>query len=185
MALIANLKAGKLIALQNILFKTNEKKLQVSKDFLETVAQNYINKQMKTVNNCIETVYTTKSPKVFFNDYDLAVSTLDELVVMEEYYDFKFPGPSDYKKRFVEKTSENIECMIGRLWRSVQNSITPESEEDKINKYNHIFEKLLSYRNKMSQENIETINQLHISVFGTDINGNKIADEEQDTAAQI
>ncbi len=179
MGLIANIKTNKLVALQNILFKTNEKKLQVSKEFLETVTQNYINKQMKTVNTCIESVYATKIPKVFFSDYDLAVSTLDELIVMEEYYEFKFPGPSDYKKRFIEKTGDNIDCMIGRLWKSVQHSAS--SEEELSEKYKSAIEKLLVYRDRMTEQNMATINQLHISVFGYDIYGNKPEEEKTDT----
>jgi hypothetical protein len=134
---------------------------------------------MKTVNTCIESVYATKIPKVFFSDYDLAVSTLDELIVMEEYYEFKFPGPSDYKKRFIEKTGDNIDCMIGRLWKSVQHSAS--SEEELSEKYKSAIEKLLVYRDRMTEQNMATINQLHISVFGYDIYGNKPEEEKTDT----
>ena len=137
---------------------------------------------MKIVNDCIESVYSTKTPKVFFSNYDIAVSTLDELIVLEEFYDFKYPNPSDYKKRFEEKKSDNIDCMIGRLWRLTQHSNSPDDgNSDGNEKFKNAVNRLLVYKDNMTEQNISTINELHISIFGCGIDGNSKPDDKSNS----
>lgn len=109
---------AKQVELQNIIFGTNEKKLMVSNEFLDEMTKVYISKRMKSINNAMSSVSTTKSPRTFFGCLDSIHDSLKELIALEKYYSFKKPVPTEFKKNLEAKKDKYVLAMINRAWKN-------------------------------------------------------------------
>ncbi len=184
MALNRVIGKKKLIELQNFIFKTNEKKLQVSLDFLDRMVSNYVYKKIRIVNQNVERIFKTTSPSAFFQSYNLACEYLSELVKMQEYFIFKYPTPEEYRKVLISRKSEFIDILIVRSWRKLQNNNTIEKStfESDEERNRHFFNGFMIYANEMSKSNIKKLNELHKLKFKTEIAGSAsdVTTENQD-----
>ncbi len=184
MALNRVIGKKKLIELQNLIFKTNEKKLQVSLDFLDKMVSNYVYKRIRLANQNVERIFKTTSPKIFFQSYNLACEYVSELVQMQEYFVFKYPTPEEYRKILISRKSEFVDILIVRSWRKLQNNNTvekdpSESDEERNKKF---FNEFMNYAHEMSKGNIKKLNELHKLKFKADITDseNDVTDDNED-----
>ena len=156
----------KQIELQNIIFGTEEKKLMVSPEFLDNMSKSYVSKRMKKVNKMVETVAMTKSPRRFFKAYDSIMTNLDELINIEKLYSFKKPVPTEFKKKVEEKKDHYIECMIKRVWKSVnqKSGINPgEKKDPQI--FGPVLAEMLEYRERYNDVMLDLIDSFYNSVY--------------------
>ena len=156
----------KQIELQNIIFGTEEKKLMVSPEFLDNMSKAYVSKRMKKINKMVETLAMTKSPRRFFKAYDTIMTNLDELINIEKLYTFKKPVPSAFKEKVEEKKEHYIECMIKRVWKSVnqKSGINPgEKKDPQI--FGPVLAEILEYRDKYNDVMLELIDSFYESVY--------------------
>lgn len=159
----------KQIELQNIIFGTAEKKLMVSPEFLDEMTKHYITKRMKTVNQSMEIIATTKIVKNFFTSYENIISSLDELIIIEKYHEFKKPVPSVFKKSLEEKEERYIQALINRVWKDANQKAKydPKTEEKRDpEKFAWVLNDFLEYRDKYSQAVFELVNNFYTSVYG-------------------
>lgn len=157
----------KQIELQNIIFGTEEKKLMVSSDFLDSMSKAYVTRRMKAVNKMVEVIAMTKSPRRLFKSYDSAMENLDELINIEKLYAFKKPIPSQFKKSLEEKKDHYIECMIKRVWKAInQKSGISAGEKKDPAVFGPVLSEILEYRDRYNNVMIELIDQFYESVYG-------------------
>lgn len=163
-----NANKQKQVELQNIIFGTNEKKLMVSNEFLDEMTKVYISKRMKSINNATTNISTTKSPKVFFGCYDSIQSSLEELIVLEKYYTFKKPIPSEFKKNLEAKKDKYILAMLNRAWKSANNKANydptagiPRSPEQ----FGPILDEMIEFRDRYTDAIFGHVDRFYTSVY--------------------
>ena len=157
----------KQIELQNIIFGTaDEKKLMVSPEFLDNMSKAYVSKRMKKVNKMVETLAMTKSPRRFFKAYDSIMTNLEELISIEKLYTFKKPVPSEFKKKVEEKKDHYIECMIKRVWKSInqKSGINPGDKKDP-QIFGPVLAEMLEYRERYNDVMLDLIDSFYKSVY--------------------
>ena len=163
-----NSNKAKQVELQNIIFGTNEKKLMVSNEFLDEMTKVYISKRMKSINAATTSISTTKSPKAFFGYFDSIQSTLEELIVLEKYYQFKKPVPSEFKKNLEEKKDKYILAMLNRAWKHTNNranydptSGLPRSPEQ----FGPILDEMIEFRDQYTDAIFGHVDRFYTSVY--------------------
>lgn len=162
------LKKSEKIALQNILFGTNVKKVMTSEEFLMDMTVKYISKRMKSVNINYENMRNTKQPSTFFKYYDQIEACLDDLVKIESYYTFKQPVPSAYQKILNGKLPEMITQMLNRAWKYILQKypFTESVPEQSMEQYDAVINEMLTYRRHYSESDIALIDSFYRSVHG-------------------
>ena len=163
-------KAGK-IELQNLLFGTTEKKLLVSNEFLNSMTVKYVSRRMKSINTCFENISNTKIPSRFFRYSDEIENCLEELIIIEPYYIFKDPTPSVYKKNYLLKKPELITRMLSKAWKFALQKHPLKDDIESIDPkvlagYDAIINEMLSFKDHMSEEDLDLINSFYIQVHG-------------------
>lgn len=154
---------GKLVDLQNIVLNTDEKKLQVSEEFLEKMTKIYISKRMKAVNEMLADMPRIKVFNLIFKKYDAAMTLIDELIRIEDLYKFNDPVPSKFKVQLENSLEGYINAFITREWRTLQPGTRPDvNSEAKLKAF---FENFEPYKERLSEKTLETIKNLHDSVF--------------------
>ncbi len=179
-----NPNKNKQIELQNIIFGTNEKKLMVSPEFLDNMTKQYISKRMKTINQKMEIIFATKSPKNFFNSYDSVMESLDELILIQKHHEFKKPIPSEFKKSIEAKKDRYIEAMINRVWKdaNVKANFNPSLDEKRSpEKFAPAINELLEYKSKYTPVLLEHIDRFYKSVYGHGMNEHPEVSEEAES----
>lgn len=163
-----NANKQKQVELQNIIFGTNEKKLMVSNEFLDEMTKVYISKRMKTINHATTCISTTKSPKSFFGYVDSIQSALEELIVLEKYYPFKKPVPSEFKKNLEAKMDKYILAMLNRAWKQTNNKANydptagiPRSPEQ----FGPILDEMIEFRDKYTDAIFGHVDRFYTSVY--------------------
>lgn len=176
---------AKQVELQNILFGTNEKKLMVSVEFLDNMKKQYISKRMKSVNQKMEIIFTTKSPKTFFNSYDAIMEALDELIKIQKYNEYKKPTPSEFKKTIESKKERYIMAMINRAWKNANNKAnfdpTLGEKRDPL-KFAPTLDELLEFSDRYTSGALGHIDRFYTSVYGHGIN--EVPKEEESPAEE-
>lgn len=159
---------AKQVELQNIIFGTNEKKLMVSNEFLDEMTKVYISKRMKNINNAMTNVSTTKSPRTFFGCLDSIHDSLKELIVLEKYYSFKKPVPTEFKKNLEAKKDKYILAMINRAWKNANTkanydptSGVPRSPEQ----FGSILDEMIEFRDQYTEATFGHIDRFYTSVY--------------------
>lgn len=170
----------KQIELQNIIFGTNEKKLMVSPEFLDDMTKHYISKRMKNINQMMESIFNTKSPKTFFTHYDAIIESLDELIAIEKHHSFKKPVPSAFKKNIEEKKEKYILAMINRVWKNVNmraNFDPTLGEKRDPKKFGPVLDELLSFRDKYTSAIFGHVDRFYKSVYGHGVDETPVSEE--------
>ncbi|MDE6600307.1 MAG: hypothetical protein K2K34_09545 [Oscillospiraceae bacterium] len=164
----ANPNKLKQIELQNIIFGTDEKKLMVSNEFLDEMTKVYISKRMKSINTATTNISTTKSPRAFFGYFDSIQSTLEELIALEKYYQFKKPVPSEFKKNLEAKKDKYILAMLNRAWKHTNNKANydptsglPRSPEQ----FGPILEEMVEFRDQYTEAIFGHVDRFYTSVY--------------------
>ncbi len=166
-------KKNELIMLQNIVLDIDEKKLQVSEEFLEKMTKIYISKYMKVVNEQAPDLTKTTTVALLFKKYDLIILNLEELIKIEPYYKFNRPGPTEFKFRLEASLPEYINGFISREWRKIKpinGQIRDAVAESKCQKF---FDSFIPYESRLPQVCSDTLDKLRESVFGTSENKNE------------
>ena len=180
-----NPNKNKQIELQNIIFGTNEKKLMVSPEFLDNMTMQYISKRMKSINQKMEGIFNTKSPKTYFVYYDAILSELDELIAIQKYHQFKKPIPSEFKKNIESKKEKYILTMINRVWKSanMKANYDPTSGEKRDPaKFAPVLNELLEFKDRYTSTTLDHIDRFYKSVYGYSMN--EIPQDEAETEAE-
>lgn len=159
---------SKQVELQNIIFGTNEKKLMVSNEFLDEMTKVYISKRMKSINNAMSSVSTTKSPRTFFGCLDSIHDSLKELIVLEKYYSFKKPVPTEFKKNLEAKKDKYVLAMINRAWKNANTKANydptagvPRSPEQ----FGPILDEMIEFRDQYTEATFGHIDRFYTSVY--------------------
>lgn len=179
---IKNDKATK-VALQNLLFGTNEKKLMVSDEFLNDMALRYISKRMRAINQNYENIHNTKSAESFFKYVDETEKYLDDLIKIEPYYIFKNPVPSIYKVSFEEQLPENTTEMIKHSWKNILIKFPMQDPIPNANmeKYDAVINELLSFKDRLTDEQLSLINEYYVEIHGQPEEPEEIETEDEET----
>lgn len=161
MALNKTLNKKKLVELQNYLFGTQEKKLQVSIGFLDKMLSNYVYKRMRLVNTNIERTYKTNSPEIFFGSFNNAILLLNELENMQQYFSFNYPYPEVYKKSLIDSKASSVNDLIERSWKRVHgNSDLIDKHytaDEKRDMYINQFQK---FATELTKGNLKKLNEV-------------------------
>ena len=154
------------IKLQNILFGTKERKLMVSNKFLNDMVLKYISKRMKAVNAAYNVITTTQIPNHYFTAFDETLKNLDELITIEEYYPFKSPTPSTYKKSLTEQKEQFTTAMINRAWKTVTSRYPIPMDISTVDPtpYDEILNQILNHKEYLSPSDTELINGFYSSI---------------------
>lgn len=178
------LKKSERIALQNILFGTNVKKVMTSEEFLMDMTAKYISKRMKIINLNYENMRNTKQPSMFFKYYDQIETCLDDLIKIESYYTFKQPIPSAYGKILKGKLPEMITQMLNRAWKNILQKY-PFAEpvpEQSMEQYDAVINEMLTYRQHYSESDLTLIDSFYRSVHGDETDESGEAEQENTSA---
>lgn len=162
------LKKAERIALQNILFGTNIKKVMTSDVFLMDMAAKYVSKRMKVINLNYDNMRNTKNTSMFFKYYDQLETCLDDLIKIEEYYIFKQPVPSAYRNILKNKLPEMITQMLNRVWKNTLQKfpfVEPVPEQS-MEQYDIVINEMLSFRQHYSESDLSLIDSFYRSVHG-------------------
>ncbi len=162
----------KQIELQNIIFNTNEKKLMVSPEFLAEMTKRYISKRMTTINQNMEGIAATKSPKNFFTYFDKIFEALDELIILQKYHTFKEPIPSVVKNALIAKKGRYIIALFNRIWKEANMKAqfnVRGDQQRKVEDFAPVFDELLLYMDKYTPDSIDILNKFYSSVYGHNI----------------
>lgn len=172
-------KKNDLIMLQNIVLNIDEKKLQVSQEFLDKMTKIYISRYMKVINEHVSELGKVSSIAYLFKRYDLALSNLDELIKIEHLYRFNKPIPSEYKKQIESGINEFVNSYIYRTWRKISPAHSVNvNEEAQKKKYRSFFDSFLPYEERLPASSKEILANLREDVLPLDAAVDKITSEE-------
>ena len=154
------------IALQNIVLNINEKKMQVSDEFLEKMTKIYISKYLKVINEHSADLGKLSNIGLLFKKYDIIMSNLDELLKIEPLYRFNKPAPSEYKAQLEGSMDEFVNSLITREWKKIKpmsgtNRIDPMTEK----KCTQFFDNFDLYYDRLPAISKKLLEQLRESVF--------------------
>lgn len=172
----------KLIELQNILFKMNSNKLQVSKKQLNDTLNRYVSTHSKVVNECVILLGDTNNPDTFFTRFNLLIDHLKALSKVERHYSFSRMLPSAQLKKLSADKEMMANAFIDKSWEKLLSKISSlKTEKTKQNNINKFFENMNLYKNNMSGSSIEHLSKLKDSInpskVKTNATGKVIYDE--------
>lgn len=80
-----------------------------------------IKRCLTILKDCADLINTTKKPKVFFERYLLAISIINELIIVEKRNKKLFAGskPTTIKKQFIEKEILTVNDFIDRYYTDI------------------------------------------------------------------
>lgn len=172
----------KQIDLQNLIFGTNERKLMVSPEFLAEMTKRYISKRMKGINQNMEGIAATKSPKNFFSYLDKIFESLDELIALQNYHTFKEPIPSVVKNALIAKKGRYIVAMFNRVWKEANMKARYDARSDeprRVEDFGPVLDELMVYMDQYTPDSIEVLNKFYSSVYGHNIGEEAPVAEEE------
>lgn len=154
------------VELQNIVLDIDEKKLQVSEEFLGQMTKIYISRYMKVVNENIADMGRLSSIALLFRKYEVINKNLDMLIKIEPYYKYKNITPSEYKLEVEEKQEHFINSLIAREWRKIKPTNASVREDPMLeNKVRKFFAGFDPFKSKMPQSSLELLENLYESSF--------------------
>lgn len=160
---------NKQIQLQNIILEIDEKKLQVSEEFLEKMTKIYISRYMKVVNENMANINKVTNIGLLFKKYDCIMKNLDELIKIEELYRFRHPTPSEYKEMTEAHLNGFIMSLISREWRKIAPQNNNEAADPRFeHKCRSFFDSFKPYYDRLTNNARTTLAQLETSVFPPD-----------------
>lgn len=113
---------------------------------------------MKIINDCSRIVAETKKPDVFFSRYDLLLETLSKFAQIEEIAPISSGSPSAELVRLSGLREEATNDFIKRYARETrEKAYELTTERGKRNKAEAFKKILMEYEEKMTKNNMETI----------------------------
>ena len=159
-------RRNKQIQLQNIILDIDEKKLQVSEEFLEKMTKIYISKYLKVINENISGLSKVTNIGLLFKKYDIVMKNIDELVKIEDLHRFRHPTPSEYKEMIEERLDKFIMSLISREWRKIAPQNSAENSDPNLErKWKAFFASFEPYEERLTDNSRNTLEQLKSGVF--------------------
>lgn len=109
-------KDDKYVELQNIVLKTNEKRLVISNQKLTEAVDIYISNHARIINDCSKILNTTKNPDIFLERYSLLLEHSKELEKIEKFGVLKEPLPSQQRQVIEQKYPFTVCSLVKRIW---------------------------------------------------------------------
>lgn len=151
------------IQLQNIVLGINEKKLEVSEEFLQNMTKVYISKRMKLINDTIGGFEQLNRVSIYFKKIAYVNRLLDELIAIEPYYIFKYPGPTEYKRQLEENEDNYISQILNRCWKYIRYDANSQTINPEVSAY---FSDAKSVWDRLPEPNRDMLNELHNNIYG-------------------
>lgn len=159
-------RRNKQIQLQNIILEIDEKKLQVSEEFLEKMTKIYISKYLKVINDNISSINKVTNIGLLFKKYDCVMKNIDELIKIEDLHRFSHPKPSEYKEMIEERLNQFIMSLISREWRKIAPQNSAETTDPNLEKrWKAFFSSFEPYEDRLTDNAKDTLEQLKNGVF--------------------
>lgn len=159
-------RRNKQVQLQNIILEIDEKKLQVSEEFLEKMTKIYISKYLKIINENISSINKVTNISLLFKKYDSIMKNLDELIKIEGLHRFRHPTPSEYKEMIEERLDKFIMPLISREWRKIAPQNNAEASDPIFEKkWKAFFASFEPYEDRLTDNAKITLEQLKNGVF--------------------
>ena len=129
----------------------------VSKIELENATNRTISNNYRIMQDCIELIYDTVNPKVFFSRMELLKTTTEHL--------FKFKPYIVLNNSIIPTSLSAIEneqrittAFIERYYKKICSDISKlKTEKGRENQYQKFYDTLMQYKNKMNNNNIEYV----------------------------
>lgn len=159
-------RRNKQIKLQNIILDIDEKKLQVSEEFLEKMTKIYISRYLKVINENISSINKVTNISLLFKKYDTILKNIDELIKIEDLHRFRRPTPSEYKEMIEERLDKFIMSLISREWRKIAPQNSSENTDPNLErKWKAFFASFEPYEDRLTDNAKNTLEQLKNGVF--------------------
>ncbi len=155
------------VALQNLVLGINEKKMEVSDEFLDEMTRLYVSKRMKMVNDAVESFTGVQDVRVLFSKYTYINALLDELEKIEPYHLYNDPVPSEYRAMLEQSKPGYVNQIITRAWRLLGYNAQNPPPQNEIDRF---FEVYKSVADILPEESFVLLNGLHEAVYGHGIN---------------
>ncbi|MGN1415723.1 MAG: hypothetical protein ACI4XF_02700 [Oscillospiraceae bacterium] len=169
------------IQLQNIVLGINEKKLEVSEEFLQNMTKVYVSKRMKLINDTISGFEQLCRVSVYFKKIAYVNRLLDELIAIEPYYIFKYPGPSEYKRQLEENEDNYISQILNRSWKYIRYDSSSQTINPEVSAY---FSDAKSVWEKLPETSRNMLEELHNTVYGFGLFEDPDAKSEEEQSAE-
>lgn len=155
-------KKVRLTSLQNIVMNVNFPILRFSEYQIHSATIQYINNHTRIINDCVELVNETKTPKVFFERYKTLLQLTKELAIIEPLFqNFKDPKPSQQYRNLLEHSDEFIRDFIDRYYKSAKAKIESlKTQKARQKTAASFYEILMGYSDLISDANQERISEL-------------------------
>ena len=163
------------VALQNLVLGINEKKLEVSDEFLDEMSKIYVSKRMKLVNESVESFSGVQDVRVLYSKYTYINALLDELEKIEPYYSYNTPVPSEYRKMLEDSKPGYVNQIITRAWRVLGYNTGTAMSQNEIDRFFEVYKALFEILPDDSQQ---LVDELHKGVYGYGINEEPPSEEE-------
>lgn len=151
------------IQLQNIVLGINEKKLEVSEEFLQNMTKVYVSKRMKLINDTISGFEQLSRVSVYFKKMVYVDRLLGELIAIEPYYIFKYPGPTEYKRQLEENDENYINQILNRSWKYIRYDSNSQTINPEVSAY---FSDAKLVWDKLPEASRSMLEELHRTVYG-------------------
>lgn len=143
-----------LLAWQNVLYPGTPQ-LRFDAYQLRKISAQMIPQHARIAHDCMELVNTTAVPETFFSRYDLLLEKLTLLSNLEKYVRFNTYSPTQQLNSAVRKKTLATKAFIDRYWDATINKASSlKTEKGKRNRYQKFYDTLLSYSDKMTEDNI-------------------------------
>lgn len=155
-----------MVALQNIVLDMNEKKLQVSEDFLDQMTKIYISKYMKVINSQVADLGKLTNIGLLYKKYDIIEDNINELIKIEGLYKFNRPTPSEYMAQLLKSQEDFVNLIITKEWKKIcPSSGGMRDDPNRERKCRNFFDAFGLYESKMSEASLRLLKKLHESAF--------------------
>lgn len=109
--------------------------------------------------DCSELINTTKTPKVFFERYLIAIAILNDYILIERKLSFKGKKPSQIKKELQEKEIFTVNDFLDRYYEDtlskINNLKTSKAKQNRVYKFSNEID---TYSKYMTNESLKKFN---------------------------
>lgn len=151
------------VMLQNIVLGINEKKMQVSDEFLQNMAKVYVSKRMKLINDTVSNYEQLNRVSSYFKKSAYVNRLMDELIAIEPYYIFNYPRPTEYRQNLEDNEENFINQILNKSWRLLRYDQNNPRISPEVNAY---FADVKSVWDSLPDSSHNFIDELHNMVYG-------------------
>jgi len=151
---------------QNLVMRTNYKKLVVSDQQLLRALNMFVDGNMKVISDCTRLINETVNPDVFFSRLDTLFERVQLLCSLESINGSLFTqSPTDQLRIVRQKLPQTFDDLINRCWLDAQNkACSLKTSSAKQARFDKLFLSLDLYRTRMNPQNIDLITNLKSKV---------------------